>query len=264
MIELFPFGRRQLAFELLPLLERARGRSRIVCSVRDIIQDKPGRHAEMLERVARYFDQVLVHGDPRLSAFPLAPRLAGKLHYTGYVVDEFHPTDSKAGEGEVVVSVGGGAVGQRLLETSLQARSLSGLRDLTWRIISGVNGPDLGSFKEKNLFVEQHRSDFTTLLRNCALSISQAGYNTVMETLQARARALLVPFSGAGESEQLQRARLLAGRGLVEVLEEPALSPAALAAAAGRALERARPAPGAVDLGGARRSAELLRAWSHG
>ena len=88
IVELFPFGRRQLRFELEPLLEQARGRALVVCSVRDLIQDKPARHAEMLAAVERWFDRVLVHGDARLAAFALAPRLAGKLHYTGYVVEE--------------------------------------------------------------------------------------------------------------------------------------------------------------------------------
>jgi predicted glycosyltransferase len=45
------------------------------------------------------------------------------------------------------------------------------------------------------------------------------------------------------------------------MLEEDALSPAALAAAIDRAAAAPRPALGAIDLGGARRSAELLREW---
>jgi predicted glycosyltransferase len=259
VIELFPFGRRQLAFELLPLLERARGRSRIVSSVRDLIQDKPARHDEMVSLVERYFDLVLVHGDARLAAFPLAARLREKIRYTGYVVDEPHAGDAQAGRGEVIVSAGGGAVGARLLETALRARELSSLRDRTWRVITGVNGPDLKAVEDKNLVIERMRTDFTTLLANCALSISQAGYNTVMETLQARARAVLVPYVGEGESEQPARARLLAAHGLVEVVEEASLDAASLAAAAGRAASRSRPPAGAVDLGGAQRSAELLR-----
>jgi predicted glycosyltransferase len=82
-----------------------------------------------------------------------------------------------------------------------------------------------------------------------------------MEALQAGARAVLVPYAGGGESEQTSRARLLAGRGLVQVVEENALAPQALAAAIGRALAAPRPAPGAVDLDGARKSAELVRGW---
>ena len=43
MIELFPFGRRQLRFEIIPLLEAARAagpRPRIISSVRDILVEK--------------------------------------------------------------------------------------------------------------------------------------------------------------------------------------------------------------------------------
>ena len=69
----------------------------------------------------RYFDLVLVHGDPRLvpfeRTFPRAGAIAGKLHYTGYVVEK--PSVAGAADrsnGEVLVSAGGGAVwwaGQR-------------------------------------------------------------------------------------------------------------------------------------------------------
>jgi predicted glycosyltransferase len=45
------------------------------------------------------------------------------------------------------------------------------------------------------------------------------------------------------------------------VVEEASLSPATLAAAIERAASAPRPAPGAVDLGGARASAALLRSW---
>lgn len=42
---------------------------------------------------------------------------------------------------------------------------------------------------------------------------------------------------------------------------EPRPEQAALAAAIERALAAPRPAAGAIDLGGARRSAELVRSW---
>src|SRR5215469_9346822 len=43
MIELFPFGRKRFAFELIPFLERARqrgGQTLVVCSLRDILVEK--------------------------------------------------------------------------------------------------------------------------------------------------------------------------------------------------------------------------------
>jgi len=269
LIELFPFGRRQMRFELLPLLEaahQARPRPLVVCSVRDLIQPNPAREEEGLERFERYFDRLLVHGDPAVApferSFGKAARLAGKLYYTGYVVEE-SPMGC-TGKDEVLVSAGGGAVGRRLLETAIQARPLTRLRDRTWRILAGLNFDSferLASRAGENLIVERARNDFTLRLKNCVLSVSQAGYNTVLETLQAGAKAVLVPFAGGGESEQTLRARLLAERGLVHVVEEDVLTAATLAAAVDRAAAGPRPAPGAVDLGGARRSAELLRQW---
>jgi predicted glycosyltransferase len=267
LIELFPFGRRQMRFELIPLLDAATARPRrplVVCSVRDLIQPNPAREEEIAERFERYFDRLLVHGDPRVATFERtfrhAPRLAGRLYYTGYVVEESNQIGN-AGKDEVLVSAGGGAVGRRTLETAIEARALTTLRDRTWRILAGVNAKDIDSLKGEGVIVERSRNDFTLRLRNCVLSVSQAGYNTVMETLQAGARAVLVPFAAGGESEQALRANLLARRGLVEVVEEHALTPVTLASAIDRAAAGPRPARGAVDLGGARRSAELLRQW---
>jgi len=253
-----------MRFELLPLLESVHQETLVVSSVRDLLQPNPAREAQALQRFERYFDRLLVHADPRVArldlTFSKTNALAGKLHYTGYVVEE-SAASGNAGEGEVLVSAGGGAVGRRLLETAIQARPLTSLRDRTWRILAGVNSKHLLALEGEGVSVERARNDFTLRLKNCVLSISQAGYNTVLETLQAGARAVLVPFAGGAESEQTLRARLLADRGLVQVVEEKELTAATLAAAVDRAAAGARPAAGTIDLGGARRSAELLREW---
>ncbi|HET7197656.1 MAG TPA: hypothetical protein VFI86_03260, partial [Burkholderiales bacterium] len=70
VIELFPFGRRQMRFELLPLLEDAKRVARrplVVCSVRDLLQPRPAREDEAAKLFERFFDRLLVHGDPRLA-----------------------------------------------------------------------------------------------------------------------------------------------------------------------------------------------------
>jgi len=272
VIELYPFGRRQMRFELVPLLEDARRvakRPLVVCSVRDIIQSKPEREEQVVELVERHFDHVLVHGDPRVApferSFAQAPRLGERLHYTGYVVDDA-PAAGDAGRAEVLVSAGGGAVGRKLLQTAIRAREATLLRAAPWRVLAGIHCSE-ANFREltrgapDGVVVERNREDFPALLANCALSISQAGYNTVAETLKARTRCVLVPFAGAGESEQTLRAALLADRGAATMLAEKALTPENLAAAVNRAARAPQPAADVVDLDGARRSAELLKQW---
>ena len=69
------------------------------------------------------------------------------------------------------------------------------------------------------------------LLHNATLSISQSGYNTVVETLCCADRAVLVPFGTARETEQTDRARALAERGMVAVVPPETLSPESLAVA---------------------------------
>jgi len=272
LIELFPFGRRQMRFELVPLLEDAKRvtkRPLVVCSVRDIIQAKPEREESVLELVERHFDRVLVHGDPRVAgferSFALAARLGERVQYTGYVVDE-PPGVPASGRGEVLVSAGGGAVGRKLLLAAMRAREATLLRAATWRVLAGIHCSE-ADFRElaraaaDGIVLERNREDFPALLGHCALSISQAGYNTVAEILRARARAVLVPFAGSGESEQPLRAELLAERGAATVVAETALTPENLAGAINRAARAPQPPADLVDLNGARRSAELLQEW---
>ena len=283
LTELFPFGRRQLRFELLPLLDRCtedRARSglpRIVCSVRDILvaSPKPERNREMLELVRRYYDRVLVHGDPRFvsldATFPHAGEIADRIAYTGYVVARSGRAPAKAapgveeGDGEVIVSAGGGAVGGRLLEAALEARPRTALADARWRLLAGENLPEstfraLAARAPAGVVVERFRPDFTVLLRGARLSVSQGGYNTLMEVLDAGLPAVVVPYAGGLETEQTLRANLLADRGLIEVVGEDALGPGSLAAAVERALERPRPVRRAeLDTSGATTTAAALR-----
>ena len=284
LIELFPFGRRQMRFELLPLLEAARSvmpRPIIVSSVRDILgggQKDPGKQDEMLANFEKYFDHVLVHADPNLVTFERTfrhtTRLGDRLHYTGFISDRLAASsrgESRSGAGEVIVSAGGGAVGVPLLRAAIRARKLTRLKDRTWRVIAGINcaEADYEALAElareeggEGIEVERFRPDFPSLLAHCELSISQAGYNTLMDILQAGARAVVVPFAGGGETEQDLRARLLAERGLVERVPEPGLTPAALAAAADRAARRPRMPAVRANLDGAARSAALVAKWA--
>jgi predicted glycosyltransferase len=107
--------------------------------------------------------------------------------------------------------------------------------------------------------LETFRDDFPELLRGAALSVSQAGYNTVLDVVSSGVRAVVVPYEGSGDEQPL-RGRILAERGLLKVVEEGELSPARLAAAMHDALTAPGfPARSRLDLDGANRSVEILK-----
>ena len=108
--------------------------------------------------------------------------------------------------------------------------------------------------------VERFRSDFPSLLHSAQLSISQAGYNTVSDILQASCRSIVVPYSAGGETEQVDRAARLQQLGLANVLPESLLSGEHLASLVSTALMcKATAIATRVDTNGANRSAEILK-----
>ena len=273
VIETYPFGRRKFRFELEPLLDAARskGGTLVASSIRDILVAKndPAKEAKMAECARRWFDLVLVHGDPDLipfdATFPYADRITDLIRYTGYVVPHRPAIEpgGDGGNGEVIVSVGGGAVGGTLLRTALAARPMTPLADTPWRFLLGPDVPvETGRFLRNTagdgVVVEPARSDFPALLRRCRLSISQAGYNTVMDVLAAGCRSVLVPFAAGGESEQTIRARLLADRDVVQMVEEATLTPEALAKTVAVAITRTPARPPHIRMDGSDAVARLI------
>ncbi len=288
LLELFPFGRHAFSFELAPLLlhlgdlRRRRGRaaSRVVVSLRDIVVSKrnqPWSDLTTLAVALQWVDRVLVHGSPHViplsRTFELADRLGERLVYTGYLAAPPPAQDAAMPRGEVVVSGGGGRVAGPLLRAALAARLLCPAASaLPWRLITGPYIPaearaelqahvaNLGKGTELPATVlETFRADFPGLLRRAALSVSQAGYNTVLDVVASGTRAVLVPYEGSGDEQPL-RARLFAERGLVRVVPEGELTPARLASAMQDALTAtAFPQPTRLELDGARRSVEILR-----
>ena len=276
--ETFPFGRRLLRFELSPLLERLATEhpaTRLVSSVRDIVErrSKPEREREARDLVRSRYHRVLVHSDATLApfgaSFPLAAEIADRIAYTGYVAKEHGPSTGDDGRDEIVVSAGGGRVGEALLRVAISARARSSHARRTWRILVGPDFPEAGfdSLRREapaGVRVERNRPDFPHLLSRCRASVSQAGYNTVTDLIRAGARAVLVPFAEAGEREQTLRARLLESRGIAVMLDPERLAPGSLAAALDVAAGLPRPSLDSIDLDGARRSAELLLELAEG
>ena len=275
LVELFPFGRKKFAGELLPLLRAAKAsawRATVACSLRDILvsaRDNQQRHDERARRLAqRYFDLVLVHADPAFArleeSFRPARPLRVPVHYTGFVVPAREAPRTER-QRHVLVSAGGGIVGYPLLAAALEAQRLLWPRHaLAFRLVAGpfLPEPDWRALCEaaqgrEGVELVRHVPDLALEMRAAAASISQCGYNSALDIVVAGVPALVVPYAEAGENEQTQRAAKLAALGALRHLPPAELTPQRLAAEVA-ALMSFAPRPAAIDLDGAERSAQLL------
>jgi len=163
----------------------------------------------------------------------------------------------------VVVSTGGGAVGFELLQTAIDARPLSALKNRDWLVLvgRGASAAEFDALAERagaGITVEWARPDFTALLAACAVSVSQAGYNTALDTVAANARAVFVPYSRHGEAEQTLRAQKFAALGRAVTVSEEGLTAARLADAIDRAARLELSAALPIRLDGAARAVEFI------
>ncbi|PKA42766.1 glycosyl transferase (plasmid) [Rhizobium sullae] len=270
IIEAFPFGRRQMRFELLPLLdmiEKTDPRPKLFTSVRDILQEnrKPGRDEETVDLVKRHFDAVLIHGDPdfvRLEdTFRLTAEIADKVHYTGLVAAA--PAAEPAEIFDIIASAGGGAVGLDLIRAARDAAAMLP-ESHRWLLVTGPNLPEadfigLSRNAPANIRLTRFRKDFPSLLRGAKVSISQAGYNTIGDLLHADCCSILIPFVAGGETEQTVRAERLQAMGLATILPEQGLTAEHVAAAVESALAAPARKEVALDLTGAGTTASIIR-----
>lgn len=284
-VELYPFGRKAFEFELLPALAAVRagafGPCKAVCGVRDILvekKDQAAYEARVLDRLGRYFDAVAVHADPALfplsATFSRAAEIPVPVHYSGYVaavpalVRSREAVRRELGVGEggdlVVISAGGGKVGSELLLATLAAcRAHPRLARAAVRVFSGPFCEDAAfaalareASELADARVARFTTDFSDVLAAADLSVSLAGYNTVMTLLATGTRALVFPFDQ--NREQRMRAERLAEMRLLGVLDPGDLDPQHLAARLFAALEGPKPPRAAVDLDGARKTASYL------
>lgn len=263
--ELFPFGRKQFSFELLPLLERANDHGQsskplVVCSLRDILvarKDQQEYEERVCKTVNKFYDLVLVHSDSNYQklgeTFLRVPDLECKVAYTGYVVQEKSSLPRFAGIGShetakpsIVVSNGSGQAhsGHLLLESALRAASLlQNQIPHQFHIFAGPFIPESAyqrlkdlATKSGNVTLDKYTPHLPAHLAQADLSISMAGYNTIMDILSTGVRALVCPFTGGDDQEQTVRAANMAKLGVLSVLGQQQLVPSQLASTIQEAL----------------------------
>lgn len=278
-VELFPFGRKKFAGELLPMLEEARRarspRPVVCCSLRDILVGKKSqqqKHDERAVEIAnKYFDAVMVHSDPTFARLEESLRsytaLRIPVHYTGFVQAE-RTSEAKAiskRQRQILVSAGGGLVGERLFRTAVAAYTLlRQTHEAQMKIITGPFLPEEARHSLRDLAdgrpglsVKRFIPDLSAEMRASAASISQGGYNTTLDILRSGVPALVVPFADGSEDEQLKRARRLEERGAIRVLEQGEVNAMRLAEEM-RGLLNFSPRKLQLDLDGARNNARIV------
>lgn len=280
LVELFPFGRKKFAGEILPMLRAAKRQGGpaplVACSLRDILVDsRPDQqqHDDRARWLAdRYFNAVLVHADPSFTrledSFHPRKRLQTPVHYTGYVVPQRESlTPTKRGD-HLLVSAGGGIVGDALFHNALQAQALlhqTLTQPLPMRIIAGPFLPEAQwvalqhAVRDRpHVTLLRHVPDMVAEMRAARASLSQCGYNTALDIVVAGVPALVVPYAAPAENEQTDRATRMAALGAMHCLAAQDMTPQSLAAKL-HALLSFEPRRAALQLDGATRSAQVLQ-----
>ena len=283
LVDNFPLGSRE---ELRPILEALETRAtRTVLGLRDIL-DAPDvvrrdwiRHGtyDVLDRL---YDRILVYGAKEVfdvaEAYAVPSHVSKKIVYCGYVTERPQATAPPRPASCLLATGGGGGDALPLLSAFLDA--LSYLPAAKPSIV--LTGPLMGSSDRAileskalslpNVSIRTFETDLGRLLEEAEVVVSMCGYNTTAEILAHGAKAVVVPRTwkygehekgeaGGREWEQLLRARALAARGLLDVIEPEALTPELLAERI--TARRAAPPPpiDAVPLDGvARVSREIL------
>ncbi|SFT02336.1 Predicted glycosyl transferase [Sulfitobacter marinus] len=271
--ELFPFGRRILRAEFTALLNAAQDLPRrpLICaSVRDILAppSKPAKAALADDLIAQFYNAVLVHSDAELAplslSWPVSDALAGKLRYTGYVAPPAAaPHVDGLGSGEILVSAGGGDVGQHVFDTALTAAKLDPEKR-QWRFLLGgqdaaERSADLMRSAPANVTVEPARPEFRQMLYHAAASVSLCGYNTALDILQSGTHAVFIPFDAGSEVEQGLRADALAQMDGIAVLRNADLSADTLLNDVTAVLNAPRRAPRTKGFDGAAQTVQITR-----
>ncbi len=287
LVDHSPSGMRGELLPTLSLLRRELPGTRIVLGLRDVL-DSPDTVRKLWQEEDVYalldhaYDDVLVYGSRALfdvgHAYGIPERVAAKLRYVGHIGRKppaaeadwpcAWPADRPGAR--VLVTAGGGGDGAFLMSAFL--RALARLPAGTVNALV-VTGPLMDSAQAAELEREAAgRSDVTfcpattdlpAMMRDAALVISMAGYNTSVEILAGRKPAILVPRA-APRAEQLMRAETFAKLGLAAV-EPPGpelperLARTIAAMLAGHTPQK--PQWNAIDLDGARRVGDLMAAW---
>lgn len=219
----------------LRLLKSTNHRAKIVLGMRDILDD-PSRTTKTLisngsfDVIDRFYDEVWIYGSREVFdtayEYGFPPTVAEKTKYCGYLKRPVAKLSEGNGATRVLVTTGGGGDGARMIETYLESLPLLAKEIAVESTI--IFGPQLDIEKRLALLARfgdlpntkflDFEPELTQFYAEADVVVSMAGYNTVCELLSHEKRAVLVPRAEP-VMEQLIRARLLANKGVFQIIE---------------------------------------------
>ena len=266
LIEYFPFQRWEFASEiffLIGLMKDANPDIRICCSVRDLPRpfETEQERRRIVDTLNDTFSHLFVHADPAVGtsvdAFSLLKDVVIPVTYTGYITASWrdrHESDLSGSDlerfrGSVIVSAGGGMDSYNMLATCIDTWEELQREGFDNRLMVLCLGAFLPQEQVDVLLTKVQRtpnirafrfpSTFRQLLSVADLSISCAGYNTCVDVMQARIRAIFIPSLSV--SDQKRRAIRLQELGFGLAMSARTLQVADLKRAILDSLEGARP-----------------------
>jgi len=240
--------------ELLPSLHRLKDhprRTRVILGLRDILDDRNQVRAEwtkggVFEVLETCYDDIWVYGMKDMfdvvEEYGLSPSIAEKVHYCGYLKrggELADPEEIKrrlgiSGGRLVLMVLGGGGDGNGLVRIFMDAvRELSRAEDIRGLIVTGPDFPkdEMGLLRREDtngsMIVKDYTSDILDFMNAADLVVSMSGYNTICEILSLNKKSIVIPRV-TPRKEQLIRASLFSGRGLLTMIHPDELTADAL------------------------------------
>jgi predicted glycosyltransferase len=227
--EHFPFGFlfKKEATKLIDYAKKSNTKTKIVCSVRDVIESSKGgtNDPDTVNILNKLYDLLLIHGDEKLismsSSFPLFTKIKTPIVYTGYVIDENLSSNAIRSK-NILVSVAGGRVGSELLNAVIKAFEL--IREKCQHNLVVFNGAFNKDFEgilqdDRIKYSTFNRYEFLKQLAQSDISISLGGYNSMSESLYAGNKVVIYnrEFLGSNEEQDI-RISTFKNLGLIDII----------------------------------------------
>jgi predicted glycosyltransferase len=276
--EFFPFSPHRLDGTVMPLLEfikKKHPECGVICSVRDIplchgekLTSRKIRHISSVLKT--YYDLILVHSDYSVIKVEdirgyQALRSICPIEYTGYIARPTRPsptTRRKTGLTRILVTVGGGRDGHRIIESALRAARLK--PEYLFDIVCGPLMPEkkidcIRAFSQRlmNVRIFPFLRELKDAVPQYDLLICAGGYNTVVEAVANRKRCISIPRRGS--YEQKKRVNLFSKRNLLWSIADSRLTAKNLSKLIEEALYSRLKPRFPIDMDGLRKTTSAIR-----